>query len=73
MNATLFEPFSLVRRSNQLKACNFNDLGARKESFENWLPSFDGARTFSRNFSSFVQRAGRTAAHRPEYALRVCV
>ena len=38
MTATLFEPFSLVRRSNQVNARNFNDLGAAKESFENWLP-----------------------------------
>ncbi len=38
LRTTLFEPFSLVRRSNQLKAFNFNDLEARKESFENWLP-----------------------------------
>lgn len=37
LSATLFEPFSLVRRSNQLKASNFNDLGAREESFEDWL------------------------------------
>jgi len=56
LSATLFEPFSLVRRANKVKARNFNDLEARKESLENWLPELTRALTFSRQSEFYFQQ-----------------
>lgn len=38
LQATLFEPFELVRRSNQTNTIRFNDLTTQKPDFANWLP-----------------------------------
>ena len=41
LQATLFEPFELVRRSNQTNTIRFNDLTTQKPVFANWLPGMD--------------------------------